>query len=294
MTVLQLHLKSSEPVSLGQLTAPCLGFVDARPGAMTPDYDASAGSRGRHSAEPTLSRMELVDRGLEVGGGEIGPPAIGEVQLGVGAFPKKKIAQTLLAAGADQEVDVTGFAVPMIDVGHRPREILTRDVPGPAQLLRSSYERVAGGVIDRDSQIESLALPGCILRNRDRPQELGGDSVAASDDSHAHIVSDTPISFGDQITSEEPHQQRYFAGRTRPVVGGESVQRQHPDPAVGCGLDDLAYDASAGNMARCARTAPRIGPASIAIHNDGDVNSGLGRRMLRGAGVRVLHCVVGV
>src|SRR5712671_1171478 len=122
--------------------------------------------------------MELVDRALQVGSSEIRPPAIGEIQLGVGAFPEKKIAQALLAAGADQQVDVTGLAVPVIDVGHRPREILTRDVSGSAQLLRSSDKRVAGGVIDRDSQIESLAVAGRILRSSDRPQQLGGNSVA--------------------------------------------------------------------------------------------------------------------
>jgi len=50
--------------------------------------------------------MELGDSGFQVGGVEVRPHPRGEDQLGVGAFPEQKIAEALLAAGTDQEVDV--------------------------------------------------------------------------------------------------------------------------------------------------------------------------------------------
>ena len=79
---------------------------------------------------------------LEVGRGEVWPAAIREVELGVGAFPEKEITESLLATGPNQKIDVTAFAVPVVDPAHRPRQILACDFAGILQMLRSSNQRV--------------------------------------------------------------------------------------------------------------------------------------------------------
>jgi hypothetical protein len=58
------------------------------------------------SAEAAFAAMELGDGGGQVVGREVGPHARREQHLRIRALPQKKIAQALLTAGADQQVDI--------------------------------------------------------------------------------------------------------------------------------------------------------------------------------------------
>src|SRR5688500_5451727 len=86
------------------------------------------GSLGGDGAKPALARVELGDGLLEIGGGEIRPAAIGEIELGVRALPKEEITQPLLAAGANQQIDIAARASPVIDPAQRIREVFAADV----------------------------------------------------------------------------------------------------------------------------------------------------------------------
>src|SRR6266566_4962108 len=90
-------------------------------------------SRFRDRPESPLAGMELLHRMLEISRCEIGPAPVGEVQLGVGAFPKQEIAQALLAPGPDQKIYVPALAVPVIDLAHRARKLVARNAFRPAQ-----------------------------------------------------------------------------------------------------------------------------------------------------------------
>ena len=57
-------------------------------------------------AAGALAVVEFVKGGLEIGWREIGPAFGEEDELGEGTFPEQEIGQALLAAGADEEVDV--------------------------------------------------------------------------------------------------------------------------------------------------------------------------------------------
>ena len=59
-----------------------------------------------HGSEATLSLAEVGNGVSKILGAEIRPQRIDEQELGVGAFPKKEVAQSLLATSADQEIDV--------------------------------------------------------------------------------------------------------------------------------------------------------------------------------------------
>jgi hypothetical protein len=52
--------------------------------------------------------MEIGDRRFEIRGAEVGPETRRENQLGIRALPEQKIAQSLLPAGANQEIHVAG------------------------------------------------------------------------------------------------------------------------------------------------------------------------------------------
>ena len=162
----------------------------------------------------------------------------------------------------------------------------------PAKKLRRSHHRIARGIVDGDPKIETRPVPRSFPPRRGwRASSSVGNAVAAADDPHPNIVGDAAIGLGDEITPEEPHQERDFARRPRPVVGGERVEREHADSAIGRGLDDLPHHARAGDVPRGARTAPRIRPPAIPVHDDRDVDSRLRGSRLRRAGARVLHGV---
>ena len=50
--------------------------------------------------------MKLADGDGEVIAIEVRPHPIGEIELGIGALPQQEIGEPLLAAGADQQIDV--------------------------------------------------------------------------------------------------------------------------------------------------------------------------------------------
>src|SRR5215475_13260217 len=62
---------------------------------------ASAGG-----AIPAVAAMKLTDGKFEVVAGEVGPEAIEENQLRIGALPEQEVADALFSAGADQQVRI--------------------------------------------------------------------------------------------------------------------------------------------------------------------------------------------
>ena len=58
------------------------------------------------AAEAALAAGEGRERLGEIVGVEFGPHPLGEMQFGIGAFPEQEVGQPLLAAGADDEIDV--------------------------------------------------------------------------------------------------------------------------------------------------------------------------------------------
>src|SRR3954471_21630894 len=99
------------------------GFAAERPSSNTgvwrspPSVRTASGAAGygceswlapadRHRPEPPLPPREIAHGLRQIPLREGGPHAFGEDQLGVGALPEQEVREPLLAAGADQEVDV--------------------------------------------------------------------------------------------------------------------------------------------------------------------------------------------
>ena len=101
------------------------------------------------AAEPAFAPVERAERFCEVVGLEFRPHPLGEVQLGIGAFPEQEIGQPLLAAGADDEVDVAQvwFA------GDQLGEVLAGEMREVGGAGRGIEDGVARGIIDCDAQV---------------------------------------------------------------------------------------------------------------------------------------------
>ena len=67
-----------------------------------------------------------------------------------------------------------------------------------------------------------------------------------------------------------------LGGGAFPVFGGEGVEGEVADAAVTGGLDDGADGLDAAAMALDAGEPAFLGPAAVAIHDDGDVGGRLG------------------
>src|SRR5712692_6931206 len=74
----------------------------------------------RDAAEASLASAKLCNRQVKILGAEFRPHARSEDQLGVGALPKEKIAESLFAAGADEQIHI-GSAV-VIDLAQHTGE----------------------------------------------------------------------------------------------------------------------------------------------------------------------------
>src|SRR5712675_1405789 len=60
----------------------------------------------RKSAAGAFAVIEFAQGRFQIIGRKIGPALVREDKLGEGAFPKEKIRETLLSAGADQQIHV--------------------------------------------------------------------------------------------------------------------------------------------------------------------------------------------
>ena len=76
------------------------------------------------------------------------------------------------------------------------------------------------------------------------------------------------------MRGEEREQRAHLRRRALPVVGGKGVQRELPDAAPRAVFDDIAHGACTGDVSRASRLCATFGPASVAIHDDGDVVGG--------------------
>src|SRR5215470_16509588 len=80
-----------------------------RPGRAASDADG---------AIATLAPTELGNGVLKIGLAEVGPQGAAEHQLSIGRLPQQKIADALIAAGADQQVRFGQLVRPQVTLQH--------------------------------------------------------------------------------------------------------------------------------------------------------------------------------
>ena len=96
-------------------------------------------------------------------------------------------------------------------------------------------------------------------------------SRAVADHPDLHPLADQFRGFVDHALAEKLHQRVDLLRGTPPVFGRERIERQVPDaPACRCAqrCPDRLHTC---NMAFVTLLAAQLGPAAVAVHDDGDV-----------------------
>ena len=101
---------------------------------------------------------------------EVGPAFVDEEELGERALPEQEIGDALLAAGANQEVDVCCAAGEPSD--RTAAKASSESSVDFVEAASGAVDRVAGGVIDREAQMQSRAARGCVFGIDDRLAEM--------------------------------------------------------------------------------------------------------------------------
>ena len=86
------------------------------------------------------------------------------------------------------------------------------------------------------------------------------------------------------------HESSDFVGRTAPVLGGKGVESNNGHAALAQPADHSPDVGNAFTVASMAREAALCGPASVAVHDDGNVGR---RRAGLVVGARVMREAIG-
>ena len=218
---------------------------------------------------------------VQFGGVQVGPEGRGVVVLAVGGLPEEEVADALFAAGADDQVGIrAAFGVEVA-----PEEGFVHLFRGDGVVEDAAHgleDFVASAVVEGDVEGYAGVVAGDLFGAGDGVLQAGvqGVRVAEVDEADAGFVEGPGLGFN--FLGEDGHQAVDFVGGAAPVFGGEGVEGDYGDAAFSEGGDDAADVGDATAVAVGAGPGAPGGPASVAVHNDGDV--GRGRHGVRRAG----------
>ena len=153
---------------------------------------------------------------------------------------------------------------------------------GPRRQLARGLDDVPAAAV-RDGDVQRHAVVGrrARLGGGDLRIESRAQAARVADEAHADAVA---VQFVDLLVDrldEQLHQPRHFVGRALPVLAREREERQRLDAAPRAAFDGRAHGLDARAVAEVARQRAALGPAPVAIHDDGDVAWEAGRARLR-------------
>ena len=163
------------------------------------------------NSEPSLPRSKIADRPRQLPRGERRPRRGREPQLGVSAFPQQEIAQSLLAARSDQQIDIRRVIGDAAATAQAPLEFHGRPAPARARRNRGAAHRVARGVVDGKSEMKTLATGGHPFRGRDLLDEPPRETIAAANDAEADSRALESRALDDKVAIEQRHQAGDFS-----------------------------------------------------------------------------------
>src|ERR671913_2170596 len=234
---------------------------------------ASAMGSPRTAVAPVAIDVGL-DRRPQVPPVVVGPQLVLEDHLGVGALPEQEVARALFAGGPHEEVDVRHPRLGQVP-GHgalvdRPRpEPPAGDVLGDA--LHSIPDLGPAPVVHAEVQGEAGVVPRQLLRRLELPDHRAPEPGSSTHPAHPYPpVVELVATPSDDVTVEA-HEETHLVGAALPVLGREGVGRQVPHAHFDGTGDDVEQRGLTGLVALGPRQTPRVGPAAVAVHDDGDV-----------------------
>ena len=141
----------------------------------------------------------------------------------------------------------------------------------PGRLWKSVISELQTAVVDAELQGQRPVGQGHLLGflqflDDALPQPPGTAGPAHPDPHGVQLVAaaadDVPV---------EAHQEAHLVRAALPVLGGEGVGRQPTHPDVDAAAGHVHQRRLAAPVALDPRQAPGVGPAAVAVHDDGDV-----------------------
>ena len=226
-------------------------------------------------AEAALAAGVLAEREVELGGAEVGPRRLGEVELRVGALEEHEIADPMIAAGTDQEIGARRARRP-----HRVAEGLFGDARGVelarggarGEPLRGAHDVLPRAVRDREAKQHAITAGRRLFEPPNRAAARGGERFDVADHLNARALIDELSALGDRKPLEEPVERLHLVGGALLVVEAQREHGERLDPRFAGGADDLANAIGAALVAGDAREPARLRPAAVAVEDDRDVS----------------------
>src|SRR5215471_13413961 len=212
--------------------------------------------------------MKFAHSRLQVCGAKIGPHPLGKHKFGVGALPQQEVAQSLLSAGSDQQIDFRGRAGLAVGFAEGEGERITVKRLGRLKQVRGANDRVASGIIDSDSEVQLVSARRMSFGCADSIDQGGVESITPSDDLEFDAPLTTFFRLGEEVFSEELHEGGDFSLGPLPVVRRESIEGKDPDAEFGCSLDGPAYCLASSIVPGYPGESPGISPATVPVHDD--------------------------
>src|SRR5262249_21244950 len=205
---------------------------------------------------------------------EIRPAGVGDPDLGIGDLPEQEVADPQLAGGANQQIGFgysggVGRAADILLVdGLRARLAVfwfRGDAPHGTPQLRPS------AVVD--CQAENHA--GVVAAQADVLVKFADyrrwQTVAPADAGEADVLGHDFLALFQQIVLQEHHEEIKLVLRALPVFDAEAVEGQLLQSEAATLFDHRANALHAAAMAFHPRQSLAPRPATVAVHDDGDV-----------------------
>ena len=120
--------------------------------------------------------------------------------------------------------------------------------------------------------------------------DVARQPLAVADEAHTDALTVEVVDLSTQEKAEQPHEIVDLVGGAVPVLGGKAEKGEIGNTHFCRAAHDIAHCLDTATMAGGAWQAARLGPASVAVHDDGDVTRrrrGLG--FLRRGGFHALR-----
>jgi hypothetical protein len=216
-----------------------------------------------------------IEQGLQkLGAREIRPEGFGHINLGVGNLPEEKIAHAHFAAGADEQVRIGKSGGVQVLGNHffidaSVGETIVSDAIEDA--IEGVDQFRAAAVIERYRELHARIASGLLHGAIHIGAHRFGQLVRPPDHQETDIITMNDGQLFAQVLTQEAHQEIDFRFRAAPVFHGEGVESESGDIESGASFDYGSRGLDAGAMTRNSRQVTALRPASVAVHNYGDV-----------------------
>ena len=203
---------------------------------------------------------------------KVGEERVEEHQLGVGGLPDQEIRHPLLAGRPDEQVDVGDAGLVQVTGEHRLVDPVGAQLPG-GDVRRDRRGGIndlgAAAVVDAELQGQHRVARGHLLGVLKLPDHAAPQPGTPAGPAHPHAHLVQLIAAAADYVAVEAHQEADLVRRAPPVLGGERVGRQVRDAQLDGSHDHVEQRVLAPLVAFRPRQVALLGPAAVAIHDQG-------------------------